>query len=173
MAVLQELQKLLSQLYNPRVLAHLLEPLLFWGILIGTIAWILSLTLAKDRKAQVCSLLLLAVSSFAVLPLLHFRKKAAPLTAPSSSLLNKQEERRRETRWVYYTLGSLSVLGLFMTGEGKGKAGTFLTVGLAVGGIATSVFSLWLHEKEISIFHPDAKAKLRAVVQASHEFPPV
>ena len=162
MALLKELKALLPQLGNPKLLHHLLEPLLLWGILFGVMAWILSVWVLHHRKAQVCSLLLLALSAFSIFPTLHYRRKAAPITAPSTRLLNEQNERRRETQWVYYALGSLAVLGLLMTGEGKGKAGRVLTLSITIGGMATVVFSLWLHEKEIALFHPDARRQLSA-----------
>lgn len=167
MVLLTELKALLPQLGNPKFLHHLLEPVLLWGILIGVITWILSLWVLKDRKAQVCSLILIALSAFTVFPLMHYRQKATPITAPSSRLLNEQNERRRDFQGVYYALGSLAVLGLFMTGEGKGKVGSFITAAITVGGVATVLISLWLHEKEISLFHIDARKPLRAAVPSS------
>ena len=159
--MLNELKALLAQLGNPKFLHHLLEPLLLWGVLFGVLGWIVSVWVIKDRKAQICSLILLALSAFAVLPVLHYRKKASPLSAPSSRLLNEQNQRRRDTQWVYYAMGSLAVLGIFMTGEGAGKSGTFLTLGIVFGGTATVIFSLWLHEKETGLFHPDARSEER------------
>lgn len=161
MAFLKDLKGLLPQLGNPKFLHHLLEPVLLWGILFGVIAWMLSLWFIKDRKAQLCSLILIALSAFTVLPVMHYRKKAAPITASSTAMLNAQNERRKDTQWVYYALGSLAVLGIFMTGEGKGPAGTLIAVTLTVGGIATVIFSLWLHEKEAAVFHPDSRRQAR------------
>ena len=163
MDLIKELKELISQLGNAGFLHYLLEPLLLWGLLFGVTAWILSLWVIKSRAAQVCSLILIACSAFSLLPYLHFREKAkSTINPPSSKLFNEQNERRRETQWVYYTLGSLAVLGLFMTGEGKGKSGHFLTLSITLGGIAAIVCSLWLHEKEIALFHRDARKPLRA-----------
>ena len=163
MDLIKELKELLSQLGNAGFLHYLLEPLLLWGLLFGVIAWMLSLWVIKSRPAQVCSLILIACSAFSLFPYLHFREKAkSTINPPSAKLFNEQNERRRETQWVYYTLGSLAVLGLFMTGEGKGKTGHFLTLSITLGGIAAVVCSLWLHEKEIALFHRDARKPLRA-----------
>ena len=163
MDLIKELKELLSQLGNAGFLHYLLEPLLLWGLLFGVLAWMLSLWVIKSRPAQVCSLILIACSAFSLLPYLHFREKAkSTINPPSAKLFNEQNERRRETQWVYYTLGSLAVLGLFMTGEGKGKTGHFLTLSITLGGIAAVVCSLWLHEKEIALFHRDARKPLRA-----------
>lgn len=163
MDLIKELKELISQLGNAGFLHYLLEPLLLWGLLFGVTAWILSLWVIKSRPAQVCSLILIAGSAFSLLPYLHFREKAkSTINPPSAKLFNEQNERRRETQWVYYTLGSLAVLGLFMTGEGKGKSGHFLTLSITLGGIAAIVCSLWLHEKEIALFHRDARKPLRA-----------
>ena len=163
MDLIKELKELLSQLGNAGFLHYLLEPLLLWGMLFGVIAWMLSLWVIKSRPAQVWSLILIACSAFSLLPYLHFREQAkSTINPPSSKLFNEQNERRRETQWVYYTLGSLAVLGLFMTGEGKGKTGNILTLSITLGGIAAVVCSLWLHEKEISLFHRDARKPLRA-----------
>lgn len=165
MDLIKELKELLSQLGNAGFLHYLLEPLLLWGLLFGVIGWMLSLWVIKSRPAQVCSLILIACSAFSLLPYLHFREKAkSTINPPSSKLFNEQNERRRETQWVYYTLGSLAVLGLFMTGEGKGKTGNVLTLSITLGGIAAVVCSLWLHEKEISLFHRDARKPLRPAV---------
>ncbi len=162
MAFLKELKALLPQLGNSKFLHFLLEPLLLWGVLIGVLAWVLSLWVIKNRMAQICSLILIATSAFAVLPVLHFRKKASPITAPSARLLNAQNERRKETQWVYYAMGSLATLGLFMTGEGKGKSGTVFSLAIAGGGLATVIFSVWLQEKEIAVFHPDARIQFKS-----------
>lgn len=161
MALLKELKALFSQLGNPKFVHHFLEPFLFWGLLIGLIAFMLSLWVLKDRKAQLCSLILLAISAFSIFPLMHYRKKAARITAPSREMLNEQTERRKETQWVFYAYGSLALLGMFMTGEGKGKAGTVITLGLIAGGTAVVLYTLWLHEKEVSVFHEDARKSNR------------
>lgn len=155
--MLKELEGLWSQLGNPKFLAHLLEPVLLWGVALGLVGWIVSLWILKERKAQVCSLILLAVSALTVLPFLHFRRKASPMAAPSNALLNKQMERRTETQWVYWSMGGLALAGIFLTGPGKGKTGVFVAGLLIAGGISVVVFSLWLHEKEVAIFHPDAR----------------
>ena len=176
MALLKELKALLPQFTNAKFMAHFLEPILLWGVLLGVIAWMLSLWVLKHRPAQVCSLILLAVSAFAIYPVLYYRTKARPITAPSARLLNEQNDRRRETQWVYYAMGSLAVLGLFLTGEGKGKAGSLVSLTITAGGIATAVFSLWLHEKEISLFHEDARRPSRTSQFSQpwqqHEQPP-
>ncbi len=161
MTLLKELQGLLPQLTNSKFMAHLLEPVLLWGVFIGVVAWVVSLWVLKNRGAQVCSLILLASSAFCILPVMHYRAKAKPMSAPSAKMRDDQNQRRRETQWVYYAMGSLAVLGLFLTGEGKGKTGSFLSVGIVVGGCATTLFSLWLHEKEISIYHEDARRRSR------------
>lgn len=163
MAILTELQGLLRQLGNPQFLHFLLEPLLLWGVLGGALGWILSAGLLRHRRAQVCSLLVMALSAFSVLPMLHFRRQAAPLSAPSARLLKEQNERRRDTQWVYLGLGSLALLGLGGTGEGKGKLGVALSLTIGVAGIAAAVYSLWLEEKEIAVFHPEARRALRAI----------
>jgi hypothetical protein len=165
--MLNELKALLAQLGNPKFLHHLLEPLLLWGIFFGVLGWALGVWVLKDRKAQIFSLILLALSSFAVMPVLYYRKKASPITALSAKLLNEQNQRRRDTQWVYYAMGSLAVLGIFMTGGGTGKSGTFVTVGIIIGGTATVIFSLWLHEKETSVFHPDSRAEDRKPKRAA------
>ena len=165
MALLKELKGLLPQLSNSKFLAHLLEPVLLWGVLFGVIAWMVSLWVLKNRPAQVCSLILLALSAFCIFPVMHYRTKARPMTAPSVKLRDDQNERRRDTQWVYYSLGSLALLGIFMTGEGKGKAGSLVTIGLIGGGLATTVLSLWLHEKEVAVFHEDARRSQRAALQ--------
>ena len=162
MALLKELTGLLTQLSNPKFLAHLLEPVLLWGVFFGMMSWMVSLWLLKSRKAQVCSLILLAATAFCIFPVMHYRTKARPMTAPSVKLRDDQNERRRDTQWAYYSLGSLALLGIFMTGEGKGKAGTLVTFGLIGGGLATTILSLWLHEKEVSVFHEDARRGQRA-----------
>ena len=164
MAFFKELKGLLPQLNNSKFLAHLLEPVLLWGMLFGVIAWMLSLWVLKDRKAQVCSLIMLAISAFCIFPVLYYRGQARPISAPSSRLLNEQNERRKDTQWVYYAMGSLALLGLFVTGEGKGKMGTVTALGITAGGVATVLFSLWLHEKEIAIFHEDARRNMRAAL---------
>lgn len=173
MALFKELKALLPQLSNSKFLAHLLEPLLFWGVLLGVVAWMLSLWVLKDRKAQVCSLILLAISAFSIYPLLYYRKKAAPLTAPSSRLLNEQNDRLRGSQWAFYVLGSLAVFGIFMTGEGKGKTGTVLTIAITTGGVAVAVFGLWLHEKDIAVFHPDARRPLKSALPPRGRLQPI
>ncbi len=163
MAILTELQGLLRQLGNPKFLHFLLEPILLWGVLGGWLGWILSAGRLRQRRAQVCSLLLLALSAFSIFPVLHFRREAAPFSAPSARLLKEQSERRRDTQWVYIGLGSLALLGLVGTGEGKGKSGTLLTLAIGAAGLGAALCSLWLQEKEIALFHPEARRAARAM----------
>lgn len=169
MAFLKDLKGLLPQLGNPKFLHHLLEPVLLWGILFGVAAWMLSLWFIKDRKAQLCSLILIALSAFTVLPVMHYRKKAAPITVSSKAMLDAQNERRKDTQWVYYALGSLAVLGIFMTGEDKGPTGTLIGIAITAGGVATIIFSLWLHEKEAAVFHPDSRRQVRQISDSGPE----
>ena len=155
--ILKELKGLPSQLANPKFMHHLLGPFLFWGLLIGVIAWMLSLWVVKNRTAQVCSLLLIAVSSFSLFPFLSYRKKAAPITAPSALRLNEQNDRYKDLQWVFYSIGGLAILGIFLTGEKKGPLATVLTFTIATGGLAAALAALYLQEKEISVFHEDAR----------------
>lgn len=169
--MLKELQALVPQLTNARFLHFLLEPILLWGVLIGTLAWMISLWWLKDRRAQICSLLLLAISALTIYPVLQYRKKAGAVSAASTALVNAQVKRRADTQWVYYTLGGLAVAGLFLTGPSKGRTGTILGMGIAAGGLATAVFSLWLHEKEIAVFHPEARREKAANSSGMPETP--
>lgn len=155
--LLPELKALWGQLANPKFLPFLLEPLLLWGVLAGTFAWMISVWWLKDRRAQLCSLLLLAVSAFSIYPIMKGRRQAGPAFTGNIALQNAQDIRREDTQWAYYTLGGLAVAGFFLTGEGRGKVGTALSLILVTGGLTTTVLSLWLQEREVAVFHPEAR----------------
>ncbi|MES2705894.1 MAG: hypothetical protein V4726_04755 [Verrucomicrobiota bacterium] len=155
--LLKELKALSAQLTNEKFLHFLLEPVLLWGVLTGTLAWMVSLWWLQDRRAQLCSLLLLAVSAFTIYPVMDYRAKASPIPTGSIFMLNAQNTRRADTQWAYYALGGLAVSGLFLTGAGRGKLGTALGVTIVAAGLATAVLSLWLHERETAVFHPEAR----------------
>jgi hypothetical protein len=170
--LLTELKALWGQLANPKFLHFLLEPLLLWGVLVGTLAWMISVWWLKDRRAQLCSLLLLAVSAFSIYPIMKGRRQAGPAFTGNIALQNTQDIRREDTQWAYYTLGGLAVAGFFLTGEGRGKIGTALSLVLVTGGLATTVLSVWLQEREVAVFHPEARRpKLGWQWQGTHPVP--
>ncbi|HSJ02859.1 MAG: hypothetical protein ACAI34_12115, partial [Verrucomicrobium sp.] len=64
-----------------------------------------------------------------------------------------QTDFRRTTHWVYYTMGALALLALVSSG----KVGNLANYAVLLGGIATLIFSTWLHMTEAEIFHPNIR----------------
>lgn len=148
-------------LRDPGYLYLLIEPAFIFGIAIATFLFLVT-WLTRESKARVAALLVLAGSCLMILPYLHFRKKAEPIAAPGAEkwMVGAQSERRESTQWVYFTMAGIAVLCMFM-GSG-GKPGLLFGILTVLAGMATVVFSIWLHVQEARIFHPNLRTVRKA-----------
>ena len=143
-------------LQDPSYLYLLLEPFTLFGVAVGTFMFVFC-WLAKERKARIASLLVIAISSMMILPALHLRKEAEPIPAPTQSdqwMVGTHHERLQSKQWAYYAMTAVAVLAIFL---GSGKSGVVFGVLTILGATMIIALSLWLHMHESRIFHPNLR----------------
>ena len=153
----QQFSTLLDRLQQADFLSQVMEPILYLGIFFGLISFSLGF-FTGDQKSRSLGLIIIALSCFSVYPQLKLYQKAAPRIASVSgtwtpSQVKAQMERRYSTRWVFYGMGWLSIVAVASSGGAvKFMGGTVIFVGTCV-----MFFGLWLHLKEMEIYHPYIK----------------
>ena len=149
-----ELSALWTSLGDAEYSHLLLEPLPLYGIALGLV-FLVGGYLIKDIRARFFALGIIAACSFSVGPYAFMRSKSMPdvlkiTDAAYHPLIQAQAERRLSTRWLYYTIGVISIAAAAIGHRGKGLYLVGLVIILGSAGV---VHSLWLHKKECEVFH--------------------
>lgn len=153
--MLSNLEVLFSRMGDAGYLYLLLEPLLLHGILFGVIFFCVGHFL-EQPKCRAAALIVIGLCSLSIIPCLSLRSQAMHPRElerrPSDArLIKEQFQRRADSKWIYYALAIASVLALL----GGGKLAAFSNVFIIAGGLATIIFSTWMHMKEAEIYHPN------------------
>ncbi len=146
---MDNLKLLFSNLGNPEYLRLLLEPLPVYGLMLGIIAFIAAF-IFKERKMQICALLLIMVSATAGLPLIgevgqtDARNEQAGAGNPVQII--EQQKAQGDAQWAYLAVAGLAGLTILM-GAHKGNPG--FTVGIATIGAGTClvIFGMTIHSQ--------------------------
>lgn len=168
----RELTILWDSLHDAEYLHLLLEPLPVYGLSLGLL-FLLGALILRERKSQWLALLILCLSCLSVHPYLDLRREASPRILATSAtsyrpMIQTQMERRQEHTWPYLAMASLC--GLAMIG-GSGRPGKILRLAVFLGGTGLLGFSLWLHQKEAEIHHPNLLRHRQSAPNRSFEPP--
>jgi len=154
--MIDQLKLLATRLRDAEYLHVFLETFPLYGILFGTLFFVLAFVL-KDAKIQMAGLGVIFVAALMSWPQLKNRSLAEPhmkevRSAEYGKRIEEQTLRRSSVQWAYFVLAVGCVL-TFVTK--KSKAGP-LVLGLTVAGAGACVLlSAWLHMKEAEILHPN------------------
>jgi hypothetical protein len=164
--LLTQIDLLISRIKDAGYAHLLLEPLPLFGLFFGLIFFALGLW-GKQDKTRLLALLIIAGSCASVIPYAKYRDQAQPRIVelmPLKKSIKDQTELRKDSHWVYFTVGGIAIFALI----GGGKLANLANYSLLITGLGALVFSLWLHMKEAEIFHPQIRgAPSRAVPQRS------
>lgn len=150
--MLSNLEILFSQLRDAQFASLLLEPLLLYGLLFGVIFYAVGHFMGQP-KCRTSALIVIAICSLSVNLYTNLRQKAMLRelsSRPSDAVLIKeQQQRRKSTAWVYYSLAIVAGISLL----GGGKIAHISNFAIMGGGIIIIFFSAWLHMKDAEIYH--------------------
>ncbi|MBP7950409.1 MAG: hypothetical protein KA004_12200 [Verrucomicrobiales bacterium] len=147
------LNDLKAHLGNPKFLHVLLEWGVFWGLALSWLFFLLARFVLHDRRALIFSLVLLALSALLVVPVEHYRKKAAPIGSASSRALNEQTRRRADHAWAFYAMAAVAGAAILLSGADNSNAGKVLTTLVVVGGLCCAAVALWLQLREAQVIY--------------------
>ena len=148
------LKELWYQMKQPPFSERLLEPGLFWLVLLGGLLMVTSFVLRDGRLKQI-ALVVIAIGGFLIWPYLSVRKKFTDRPGGRAAPAAAVTRVRQDTAWVYYTLGAMAVGGLAF--GNRGRFGYVLCVGTMVGALGVSVFSLWLDAQDAGVLRVDSR----------------
>lgn len=152
--MLSNLEILFSRMHEAQFASLLLEPLLLYGLLFGIIFFAVGHYMGQP-KCRAAALIVIAICSISITPYLGLRQKAMTRELSSrpadAKLIKEQQQRRADTKWVFYTLAIVAVLSLIS----GGKIALISDNAVIFGGIGIVFFSAWLHMKEAEIYHPE------------------
>jgi len=158
-----QIEQLLSAFGDPEYRYLLLEPLIFYGLLIGLILLAVGF-FVKRPKLQLAALITIGVAALATVPYKEARLAAEPrieqvykISAPAR-VEGFQENTRAwvEASWKFRLL-ILSTALAVMVGINTNRVGLALGILTAFLGIVSTKTALWLHYQDAIAYHPNLK----------------
>lgn len=158
-----QIEKLLTAFGDAEYRYLLLEPLIFYGILIGVVMLAVSLFL-KAPKLQIAALVTVGLAALSHVPYKDARLSAAPrmeqvykISSPSRTKgFNENTKVWLETIWQFRLLVLLAAAAL-MIGINRNKFGFGLGVATALLGLIVAKNAMWLHYQDAIAYHPNLK----------------
>ncbi|MDF1823079.1 MAG: hypothetical protein P1U68_00465 [Verrucomicrobiales bacterium] len=141
----------------------LLEPLIFYGILIGVIMLGVGLFM-KASKLQIAALITIGVSALSHVPYKDARLSAAPrmeqvykISSPARMKgFNENTQAWLENIWQFRLLVLLAAAAL-MIGINRNRLGFGLGIATALLGLLVAKNAMWLHYQDAIAYHPNLK----------------
>lgn len=141
----------------------LLEPLIFYGILIGVVMLGVGFFM-KAPKLQFAALITVGISAFAHVPYKEARLSAAPrieqvykISSPARMKgFNENTQSWLETVWQFRLLVLLAAVTL-MIGINRNRFGFGLGVATCLLGLTVAKNAMWLHYQDAIAYHPNLK----------------
>ncbi|MEM1441538.1 MAG: hypothetical protein AAGF67_04315 [Verrucomicrobiota bacterium] len=158
-----QIEKLVSAFGDAEYRYLLLEPLIFFGILIGVVMLAVGFFM-KAPKLQFAALIVVGVSAFAHVPYKEARLSAAPrmeqvykISSPARMKgFNENTKAWLEKVWQFRLLVLLAAVTL-MIGINRNKFGFGLGIATCVLGILVAKNAMWLHYQDAIAYHPNLK----------------
>ena len=146
---MNNLKLLFSNLGDPEYLQLLLEPLPVYGLMLGIIAFIAAF-IFKERKMQICALLLIMISAIAGLPSLREDRHTGTLNkqvvAGNPEQITEQRIPQENAQWAYLAVAGLAGMTVLM-GAHKGKPGLILGIATIGAGTCLVIFGMTVHSQ--------------------------
>ena len=164
--------RLIEAIKDPEYRFLLLEPILFYGIALGLILFVIAFFI-KNGKIQTAGLIVTGASAFAYLPYMAARRMALPRIEQiyrfaqnsRSRIFSENTALWNSSMWLYVTVICLAVATI-MVGSRRNQLGYSLSIATVVLGLFAIQNSLWLHYQDASSVHPNLKAH-RAPIEAT------
>ncbi|MEM7602689.1 MAG: hypothetical protein AAF357_14900 [Verrucomicrobiota bacterium] len=158
-----QIEKLITAFGDAEYRYLLLEPLIFYGILIGVVMLGLGFFI-KAPKLQFAALITVGVCAFAHVPYKEARLSAAPrmeqvykISSPARMKgFNENTQAWLEKIWQFRLLVLLAAATL-MIGINRNRFGYGLGVATCLLGLIVSKNAMWLHYQDAIAYHPNLK----------------
>lgn len=158
-----QIEKLITAFGDAEYRYLLIEPLIFYGILIGVVMLITGFFM-KAPKLQLIALIVVGISAFAHVPYKEARLAAAPrmeqvykISSPARMKgFNENTKAWLETIWQFRMLVLLATVTL-MVGINRNRFGYGLGIATAVLGLIVAKNAVWLHYQDSIAYHPNLK----------------
>ncbi|MEM6278378.1 MAG: hypothetical protein AAF491_09955 [Verrucomicrobiota bacterium] len=158
-----QIENLVSAFGDPEYRYLLLEPLIFYGILIGVVMLAVGFFM-KAPKLQFAALITVGIAAFAHVPYKEARLSAAPrmeqvykISSPARMKgFNANTQEWLETVWQFRLLVLLAAVTL-MIGINRNRFGFGLGIATCVLGMLVAKNAMWLHYQDAIAYHPNLK----------------
>lgn len=158
-----QIEKLVSAISDAEYRYLLLEPLIFYGILIG-VGMLVCGFFMKAPKLQIAALIVVGISAFAHVPYKEARVAAQPrmeqvykISSPSRVKGFKENtESWIASSWKFKFLVLSAGLAL-MIGINRNRIGYGLGIVTACLGLIAAKDAMWLHYQDALAYHPNLK----------------
>ncbi|MDF1656846.1 MAG: hypothetical protein P1U58_04495 [Verrucomicrobiales bacterium] len=158
-----QIEKLITAFGDAEYRYLLLEPLIFYGILIGVVMLGVGFFM-KAPKLQFAALITIGISAFAHVPYKEARLSAAPrmeqvykISSPARMKgFNENTQTWLETVWQFRLLVLLAAVTL-MIGINRNRFGFGLGVATCLLGLLVAKNAMWLHYQDAIAYHPNLK----------------
>ncbi len=158
-----QIEQLLSAFGDPEYRFLLLEPLIFYGILIGVFMLGLGYFM-KAPKLQIAALITLGISALAHVPYKDARLSAQPrmeqvykISSPARMKgFNENTQQWLAASWKFRLL-VLAATVTVMIGINRNRIGYGLGIATAILGLFAAKSAVWLHYQDAIAYHPNLK----------------
>lgn len=158
-----QIEKLISAFGDAEYRYLLLEPLIFYGILIGVIMLGIGFFM-KAPKLQFAALITVGIAAFAHVPYQEARTSAAPrmeqvykISSPARMKgFNENTKAWGEKIWQFRLLVLLAAATI-MIGINRNRFGFGLGVATCLLGLVVAKNAMWLHYQDAIAYHPNLK----------------
>lgn len=171
-------EQLLSALGDAEYRYLLIEPLIFYGILIGVIMLIVAHFLKKP-KVQMASLIVIGISALAHVPYKEARLAAQPrieqvykISAPARVKGFKENTQAWVAASWQFRLLILTTALAVMVGVSTNRVGLVLGILTAFLGLLSTKTAVWLHYQDAIAYHPNLKQHVAPVDQREKSIQP-
>jgi len=158
-----QIEKLLSALGDAEYRYLLLEPLIFYGILVGVVMLVTGLC-TKAPKLQTAALVTIGVSALAHVPYKEARLASQPrmeqvyeISAPARVKgFNENTEAWLASSWQFRLLVLAAGAGV-LVGVSRNRLGFAIGIATALLGLVAAKNAMWLHYQDAIAYHPNLK----------------
>ena len=158
-----QIEQLLTAYSDPEYRFLLLEPMIFYGILIG-VAMLIFGYFIKAPKLQIAALIVVGVSALTHVPYKDARLSAQPrmeqvykISSPARMKgFNSNTQAWIASSWKFRLL-VLAATVTIMIGINRNRIGYGLGIATAVLGLFAAKNAMWLHYQDAVAYHPNLK----------------
>lgn len=173
-----QIEELIAAYSDPEYRYLLLEPLIFYGILIG-VGMLATGFFMKAPKLQIAALVTVGITALAHVPYKNARIAAQPrmeqvykISSPSRVKgFNETTRNWIAASWKFRLLILVTLIAI-LVGVNRNRFGFGLGVATAVIGLFAAKDAMWFHYQDALAYHPNLKQHVAPIDRKSNTAPP-